>query len=116
MNITDGSASVPAGDLPNGSRWTAYRPDETGLPRGSFALRGDGDRLMAVVVQDQNTNPVYSFASPVQVCFTLSAAEVQAAGGAQNLTMQEWNGSGWVDVTLTATPGTTTFCTSVTSF
>jgi hypothetical protein len=116
MNTNDGFANIPPGDLPDGSRWGAYRPDLDSLPRGSFTLRGDGDHLIAVVVQDPNTNPVYSFNSPVQVCFTLSAAEVQAAGGAQNLSIQQWIGSAWVTVPLTITPGTNNFCTSVTQF
>jgi len=119
QSFFDGSANIPQNALPNGYGWVIYRPDPAGLPRGTFTMRGGGDRLLAVIVEDANGNRVYSFNGLITVCMNASNSEVMNGSGLSGITLQMWNGSIWVNVPITSITTTATgyqFCTQVSSF
>jgi hypothetical protein len=118
---SDATVTVPSNTVPDDTTLSISQPYPNGLPRGTFVLRGDGDHLDAVSFTDANGNPITSFSGNVTLCFNLTPDEVANAGGAQNLSIQLWNGGSWVTVPMTATapvlPATTTqVCTQFSSF
>lgn len=119
QSFFDGSANIPPNALPNGDGWVIYRPDPAGLPRGTFTMRGGGDRLLAVIVEDANGNPVYSFNGLITVCLNASTAEVMNGSGLSGIMLEMWNGSMWASVPITSITPTSDgyrFCTQVSSF
>jgi len=119
QSFFEGSANIPQNVLPNGYGWVIYRPDPAGLPRGTFTMRGGGDRLLAVIVEDANGNRVYSLNGLITVCLNASTAEVVNGSGLSGITLQMWNGSIWVNVPMTSVTPTATgyqFCTMVLRF
>jgi hypothetical protein len=119
--FTNGPASVtfPANSVPNGSMLTISQVNQSQLPgTGGF-------RLGSVVYQFSMTGPdgkpITTFSPPIQVCFTLSAAEIAALGGVTNqgnLAIQWFNSATgkWETQTTTQTTGTNQFCTTVSHF
>jgi len=101
--------------VPNGSSVTIGQANLNSLPpTGGFRA---GNLVFSIQVTGPDGKPITTFSSPIQICFTLSAGDVAAAGGLP-VVIQWFNSATgkWESQTTTSTagPGTnTTVCTSV---
>lgn len=111
----DSTITIPGGVVPDNSTYSVYRPRMNSLPTGTFTIRGDGDHIVSVIVTGPDGKSITSFSTNITICFNLSAAEVAAAGGPGNVTIQWFNSTTgkWETLTTTQTPGTNQFCVSV---
>ncbi len=111
----DATITFPPGLAPNGSTVLVGRPNLNSLPTGSFRVGGDGDHRVSVQVFGPDGKPITSFSQNIQICFNLTAAEVAAAGGAGNITIDWFNSATgkWEKQTTTAGALPNQFCISV---
>lgn len=110
--FANSAATVPPGSVPDGSTIAMFRSPLNGLPTGTF--RTFGNNLASLIITGPNGNPIINPSSPVMICFTLTADQVNDAGGAGNIVIEWWNTAKGLWQALATTPGSAPnqFCTS----